>query len=93
MSDIKFVFTIIGFILATIFVCFLSNQAKTEKFYSYFSQYDTFYVDGVEYKSKDVSKITIKDHHYGANGLEIYMKDGTIIRQLEDDISFKNQEN
>jgi hypothetical protein len=92
MSDIKFVFTIIGLILALILVCFLGNQAKTEKFYSYFSQYDTFYVDGIEYKSKDVSKITIKDRCYGTDGLEICMKDGTIIRQSEDDIVFKNLE-
>lgn len=93
MSDINFAITMIGIILAIILVCFLGNQEKTEKFYSYFSQYDTFYVDGIEYKSKDVSKITVKDRYYGADGLEICMKNGTIIRQSEDDITFKNQEN
>lgn len=92
MSDVSFIIVIISIILATILVCFLGNQAKTEEFYSYFSQYDTFYIDGVEYKSKDVSKITVKERYYGTDGLEIYMKDGTVIKQSEDDIVFKNLE-
>lgn len=92
MSDISFVIAIISIILAIILIYFIGNQAKTEEFYSYFSQYDTFYVDGVEYKSKNVSKITIKDRYYGADGLEIYLKDGTVIKQSEDDIVFKNLE-
>lgn len=93
MSDVTYVIAMISIILAIIFVCFLENQAKTEKFYSYFSQYDTFYVDGIEYESKDVSKITVKMRNYGADELEIYLKDGTFIKQSEDSITFKNLEN
>lgn len=96
MSDISFVlsfvFAIIGIILILILVCFLDNKTKTEEFHSYLSQYDTFYVDGMEYKSKDVSKITVRGRYYGADGLEIYMKDGTVIKQSEDNIIFKNLE-
>lgn len=92
MSDVSYVIAMISVILAIILVYFLENQAKTEKFYSYFSQYDTFYVDGIEYETKDVSKITVKMRNYEADELEIYLKDGTFIKQPEDSITFKNLE-
>ena len=44
MSDVSFVIAMISIFLVIILVCFLGNLAKTEEFYSYFSQYDTWIV-------------------------------------------------